>query len=383
MQEFKQGKGSYSRVFQDIAQYFTNYGYETTILAPQFKNQQKKEIEEYAKIIRFSILKFPIFSNVIISILFAFHMILFFNKNKLNDMDVIIANGDAALGLPKGKFILRLPDQPAKTYLKSMELAKESSFLTSVGRFIHIKLINILEIYYIKKAKAVISASNISRQDFVKQYSIKGGPYFIPHAGIDLKKFKKKHTTKRKEKTLLFISSYKERIRKGLPLLEKTLPKVFKKYKNVKLIHLGEKFEWNIPERYKKNIISIGKVSNQEVQKYYASSDIFLSCSIHEMIPNTLLEAMASGLPVLFSDIIGIHEYIQHKKSGYIFQRGNSEELYQGITFLLENPKLRKKMAGNARKKVAKLDKRVYYKRLYNFIQQTYQGKKDSVNLLE
>lgn len=74
-------------------------------------------------------------------------------------------------------------------------------------------------------------------------------------------------------------------------------------------------------------IILIGEV--KDVNNYLQAADYFISASKSEGLPNTVLEAMACGLPVILSDIPSHNEILDFdRKSGVIFSIGNPKELY-------------------------------------------------------
>lgn len=72
----------------------------------------------------------------------------------------------------------------------------------------------------------------------------------------------------------------------------------------------------------------------------------------YENSPMSILEAFASGKPVVGADIGGIPELIDEGVTGLIFEPGNADELSQKLRALLENPDLIEKMGKNARRKV-------------------------------
>jgi glycosyltransferase involved in cell wall biosynthesis len=84
------------------------------------------------------------------------------------------------------------------------------------------------------------------------------------------------------------------------------------------------------------SIILPGFVKN--VNDYLRAADIFVSASKAEGMPNSVLEAMASGLPVLLSDI-GPHQEIIEKnpKGGFLFQRGNIGSMSSYFNILLNS----------------------------------------------
>ena len=62
--------------------------------------------------------------------------------------------------------------------------------------------------------------------------------------------------------------------------------------------------------------------------------DIFAFPSLFEGHPNSILEAMAAGLPVIASDIPGNNELVRHGETGYLFPKCNANTLAEQITNL-------------------------------------------------
>ena len=70
-------------------------------------------------------------------------------------------------------------------------------------------------------------------------------------------------------------------------------------------------------------------------------------------MPLSIIEAMATGLPCIASNVGGVPELIEHGWNGFIINPGNIDELVYSIQKLMENPKLLAKMGENARNKYA------------------------------
>ena len=69
----------------------------------------------------------------------------------------------------------------------------------------------------------------------------------------------------------------------------------------------------------------------------YRAADLFITPSLEENLPNTIMEAMACGTPSIGFKTGGIPEMIAHKKNGYVAQKLDSNDLATGIDWLLEN----------------------------------------------
>jgi glycosyltransferase involved in cell wall biosynthesis len=96
----------------------------------------------------------------------------------------------------------------------------------------------------------------------------------------------------------------------------------------------------------------------EQIRQWHDRSDIFVMPSIitgngdRDGIPNVILEAMATGLPVISTSISGIPEVIQHHYNGLLVSEKNSAQLYQSISYLTDHPGLRVQFAENARRTV-------------------------------
>lgn len=84
----------------------------------------------------------------------------------------------------------------------------------------------------------------------------------------------------------------------------------------------------------------------------YASFDVFFLSSRREGLPNSILEAMALGIPVVTTDVAGAKELVVDKKTGYVFPQGDVENLASAITSLLSNTFLKQQMGRAGRERV-------------------------------
>lgn len=81
----------------------------------------------------------------------------------------------------------------------------------------------------------------------------------------------------------------------------------------------------------------------------YAAADIFVMPSLEDNLPNTVLEAMACGTPVLGFDVGGIPEMVQHHNTGLLVEPRNVEDLADKISYLLSHEEVRQNLGKNAR----------------------------------
>jgi glycosyltransferase involved in cell wall biosynthesis len=94
----------------------------------------------------------------------------------------------------------------------------------------------------------------------------------------------------------------------------------------------------------------LGKLTQDAVIEKYHQADVFvLPCLVTEDgdrdgIPNVLLEAMATGLPVVSTAISGITELVQSEANGLLVSEKDATTIAQALTRLAQNPSLRQKL---------------------------------------
>jgi glycosyltransferase involved in cell wall biosynthesis len=181
----------------------------------------------------------------------------------------------------------------------------------------------------------------------------------IPN-GIDIDRFNDSSPkfSESLDTKIIFVGNL--RPEKGVSYLIEAIGHITKKYINSRLLIVGEgPQKENLEKLVNKlninnRVIFSGKVTTDEVPVYLKNSDIFVLPSLQEGFPNVLLEAMASGLPVVATDVNGINEIIEDIKNGFLVQSKNSEEIAKKILLLINNNDLRKNICDENRKKAAK-----------------------------
>ena len=73
----------------------------------------------------------------------------------------------------------------------------------------------------------------------------------------------------------------------------------------------------------------------KEIAHIYNAADLFVNPSLHENLPNTIMEAMACGIPCVGFNTGGIPQMIDHLHNGYIAQYKSAEDLANGIHWSL------------------------------------------------
>ncbi|MCM8820193.1 MAG: glycosyltransferase, partial [Candidatus Omnitrophica bacterium] len=91
-----------------------------------------------------------------------------------------------------------------------------------------------------------------------------------------------------------------------------------------------------------------------DVRSVYQKADILILTSEYEGMPNVVLEAMASALPVVSAAVGGVGEIVQHNVTGYLVERGNENGFIDALLTLINNEQLRIEMGQRAREYVKK-----------------------------
>ena len=91
-----------------------------------------------------------------------------------------------------------------------------------------------------------------------------------------------------------------------------------------------------------------GVVNRNEIGKYYDRADIFINASRLDNMPVSVLEAFASGTPVVTTAPEGMTYLVEHGRTGLLSKPGDPKELAANVVAVLENPQLAEHLAANA-----------------------------------
>jgi glycosyltransferase involved in cell wall biosynthesis len=86
----------------------------------------------------------------------------------------------------------------------------------------------------------------------------------------------------------------------------------------------------------------------------YSAADVMVVPSVQDNFPQTAIEALACGTPVVCFDIAGLKDIVDHQKNGYKAECFNSEDLARGIIWVLQNGVRWQELSRNAREKAVR-----------------------------
>lgn len=155
---------------------------------------------------------------------------------------------------------------------------------------------------------------------------------------------------------ILFASQNLEDERKGFSFLKEAIATLDAKnpaLKNeVELVVFG-KVKVDLQPMLPLKVHSLGSLSSQEkIVAAYNAADLFVLPSLEDNLPNTVMEALACGVPVVAFNTGGIPEMIDDGSNGFLAEQRSSEQLAKGILQVIENKSAYPGFSQNARKKV-------------------------------
>ncbi|NJE06964.1 glycosyltransferase [Thermococcus sp. M39] len=225
----------------------------------------------------------------------------------------------------------------AESMLKSSNNLKEV-IAHYLGKF--------FEVFAVRFADYIICTNSKDKKKFVKRYKVNPEKVFVIPSGVHV--FKKSSEIEKKDPkciNIIFHGSFLYSFNKEALyyILTYIAPK-FEKLKNVKFLIAGS----GISKNKKKNIIALGYVT--DLRAFLVTAHIAIVPLVHGSGTRLkILDYMSVGLPIVTTKkgIEGI-EAINGKHA--IIVEGVNEKFIEALEYLIENPKIRKKLGYNARK---------------------------------
>jgi glycosyltransferase involved in cell wall biosynthesis len=218
-----------------------------------------------------------------------------------------------------------------------------------------------------KRSNALIGVSTYTKKELTEFYDITEEKIRVIYNGVDVEKFKpntdkagvrRELGLEEKQKIILFVGRLYQR--KGLDTLLQSIPKVIQNFKDVKFVICGEGFKQNKEKLLKlvkklnidSSVLFVGYFPDEKLPDLYAASDIFVLPALYENFPFAILEAQATGLPVISTTVGGIPELITDHKNGLLVEPANSEQLTETVMSLLQNPEFAEELGRCGRRLV-------------------------------
>ena len=266
------------------------------------------------------------------------------------DSDIIITN--IAMGFTRFFKIKKIPFVSVFYHREIVKSFRYEFFYYSFFLF----FLHYLQKRQFRKHENIIAISNFSKNELIKHYGLKEKRITVIPIGIDTEKFNQSNNSndvrEKYGKNILLYSALTV-YRKRLPVLLEAMTRVIKEVPDVRLILTGGGPLWNHCKNFSDSlglqeyVTFLGFVKDEELRKYYASSDIYILPSELEGFSQVLLEAMASGTPVICANIPPMSEIVENG-GGKMFKVNDPKDLSKKIIELLKNREELLKLKKNA-----------------------------------
>lgn len=180
----------------------------------------------------------------------------------------------------------------------------------------------------------------------------------IPN-GIDVDRFRPDHPPTPERTGDVFRILFVGRLdpRKGAKYLFRALPYLEERLERYEIVVVGSGwmrgyYDAHIRPDLRARVRFVGPVSPEELPRYYCGADVYCSPATgNESFGIVLLEAMASGTPVIASDIDGYHGVVTNGRDGLLVAPRDPRQLADAILALAHDPDQRRRMGRAGRDK--------------------------------
>lgn len=208
----------------------------------------------------------------------------------------------------------------------------------------------------------IIVPCNYIKEGLKRLYWLKQEKIVVIHNGKDLRKYQphKSYCEVREElgvheKTVLLCVSSQLTKTKGHKYLLEAFSIVKKRYEDIKLIVIGQgPLREELEEKVKMlglddSVIFLGH--RNDINRVVDAADIAVLPSLEEGFPNTIVEYMALGKPVVATNIAGIPEVVVDQETGFLVPPADSEKLAEALERLMKDKEVRDKMGRKGRER--------------------------------
>lgn len=141
------------------------------------------------------------------------------------------------------------------------------------------------------------------------------------------------------KKLILFVSQRVTQTIKGMDYMVEACNKLVESHPELKeqwgVVVMGGHAD-EIAGRFQLPVYPLGYVNNtRAIVQAYQAADVFVIPSLSDNLPNTIMEALACGVPCVGFNVGGIPEMIDHQKNGYVAKYRSADDLAAGIYWTL------------------------------------------------
>ncbi len=197
----------------------------------------------------------------------------------------------------------------------------------------------------------------ISNSQGLKELALRSAPQqpigVIPN-GVDTEKFSPHPENIPKEEWIITAGATRLTARKGIHLIIEALPELITVQPNIIFEVMGDGASLGALQELTKalgienHVRFLGRIDAAQTCAYYTRARVFVLPSANEGMSNALLEALASGLPVVVTNTGGSGELVEEGKNGFIIPR-TKEAIVDSVRKLLADESLRQALGQESR----------------------------------
>jgi glycosyltransferase involved in cell wall biosynthesis len=354
--------GGVPTVTQGLAVDFANRGDQVWVVAPSYGQRDVHRLEHKVHVYRFSSFEWPTYQDLRIPFLpfLPFRKIL-----KKIDPDIIHIHSPIVLGniaqIVAGS--LRKPVIVTNHYLPinlSRSLSSDplfgKPFLTVTYSYL---------VHFCNRCEYV-TAPTMTALNLLYEHGLRAPAQAISN-GVDLKKFSPGERDKRLQQHFnlpqdrpLILSVNRLSLEKRIDVLIDAVAKMTREA-HIAIASTGPAEEYlrakveelNLTDR----VSFLGFIHDKDLAPLYRLADVFAIPSEAELQSLATMEAMACGLPVVAADAYALPELVHREMNGFLFQRGNSEEMAHYLDVLVGDKGLRKQMGAKSLEIITRHDR--------------------------
>lgn len=269
--------------------------------------------------------------------------------------------------------------QSGTTYNLDKEQLKNNKLKWFLSKYLKWKLL-------IEHVDYFVTGPQTMLEYYHEEVKVKKEKLKLLYNDINLERFKPVDITVRDEirkelnlpidKQIILVVHRLSPVRKTDYYLPYIIDKTIFDNKNAQIVVIGEGPEKESllnevkSKKYDKYIKFIGAKPNSDIEKYYRAANIFLNPSYTEGFPRVIIEAMASGLPVVTTDAGGTKDLFRSMQREFVSPKEDRDKLKENLIYLLNNNHLKEGLVIENLKKVREFSteqvSEMYIKELFN-----------------
>jgi phosphatidylinositol alpha 1,6-mannosyltransferase len=354
--------GGVPTVTQGLAVDFANRGDQVWVVAPSYGQRDVHRLEHKVHVYRFSSFEWPTYEELRIPFL---PILPFRRLLKKVDPDIIHIHSPVVLGniaqIVAGS--LRKPVVVTNHYLP-INMSRSLSLDPLFGKtFITVSYSYL--VHFCNRSEYV-TAPTMTALNLLYEHGLRAPAQAISN-GVDLKKFSPGDRDKRLRQHFklpqdrpLILSVNRLSLEKRIDVLIDAAAKMTRDA-HIAIASTGPAeagLRAKVEELNLKDKVSfLGFIHDTDLAPLYRLADAFAIPSEAELQSLTTMEAMACGLPVVAANAYALPELVHHEINGFLFQRGNSDEMAQYLDTLVRDAALRKHMGAKSLEIIARHDR--------------------------